>query len=573
MNDSILFMVLRRMRAPLIVMILVYAISVFGLVLIPGVDAEGKATSPMSFFDAFYFISYTASTIGFGEIPTAFSYAQRFWVTLCIYLTVIGWSYSIVSILNLLKDEGLHRALATNRFSRKVKRMSEPFCIVCGAGETGSLICTTLDQVHMRFVVIDHRAEPLQELEIGDYQADVPALLAEAQFPATLNLAGLQHPHCKAVLAVTNSDEVNLAIAMNVRLLNPGIPIIARAEQAVTAANMASFGTNFVVDPYAIYARRLALALRNPRGFQLIEWLTRVPGSPLPDLPSPPTGHWIVCGYGHFGRAIVRELDSLGLHDQVTIIDPRPTSPDDHQAVLGTGTESSPLINAGIKDAVGLVAGSDNDINNLSIAITARELNPDLFVVMRQNSAANSVLFERFAGDLTMVTTRTIAHACLNYLTTPMLGRFIREIEKHPTEWSASIIEKLEPLCRGQVPLVWRLHINRVKTPALNKQLTIAQTLPLSTLLTSNRQRETRLPIMTLLVERSGHLTLLPEDNFSIANGDKILFVGPRESWNEQKYTTQNINALEYVLYGKSTSGSLLGRLLENPSVTVSEHK
>ncbi|MFM8339802.1 MAG: potassium channel family protein, partial [Fluviibacter sp.] len=271
MNDSVLFLVLRRMRSPLIVMILVYAISVFGLVLIPGIDAEGKPTPPLSFFDAFYFISYTASTIGFGEIPNAFSYPQRFWVTLCIYLTVIGWSYAIVSMLNLLKDEGLQRALATNRFSRKVRRMSEPFCIICGAGETGSIICRTLDQVQMRFVVIDDRAAPLHEMELGDYHADVPSLLAEAQHPAILQLAGLQRPNCKAVLAVTNSDEVNLAIAMNVRLLNPGIPIIARAEKATTGANMDSFGTNFIVDPYALYARRLALALRNPQGFQLIE--------------------------------------------------------------------------------------------------------------------------------------------------------------------------------------------------------------------------------------------------------------------------------------------------------------
>ena len=563
MNDSVLFLVLRRMRAPLIAMILVYAISVFGLVLIPGVDADGKPTPPMTFFDAFYFISYTASTIGFGEIPNAFSYAQRFWVTVCIYLTVIAWTYAILNILNLLKDEGLQRALATNRFARKIRRMSEPFCIVCGAGETGSLICRTLDQVQMRFVVIDHRPEPLHELELGDYHADVPALLADAQTPGNLLLAGLQMKSCKAVLAVTNSDDVNLAIAMNVRLLNPGIPIIARAEHAAVATNMQSFGTNFIVDPYALYARRLALAIRNPAGFQLAECLTRVPETPIPEMPMPPTGRWIVCGYGHFGRAIVRELDALGLHDQVTIIDPRPTAPDDHEAILSQGTESSPLIDAGIAHAVGLVAGSDNDINNLSIAITARELNPKLFVVMRQNTAANSVLFERFDADLTMITTRTIAHACLSYLTTPMLGRFIREIEQHPADWSSSILKTLQPCCKGEVPFVWRLQINRAKTPALTLALLADHAaLTLRTLLTSNRNRDTRLPLVALMLERSGHLTLLPPDDFALANGDKIMFAGPRDAWNEQKVTAQNANALEYVLRGHATTGSLLGKLL-----------
>ena len=566
MKDSILFLILRRMRAPLIAIILIYAVSISGLILIPGIDEAGKPTPPLSFFDAFYFISYTASTIGFGEIPVAFSYAQRFWVTICIYLTVIGWTYALLSILNLLKDEGLHRALATNRFARRVRRMSEPFCIVCGMGETGSLICRTLDQVQMRFVAIDHRPEPIQELELGDYHADVPGLVAEAQLPATLQLAGLQRTACKAVLAVTDNDNTNLAIAMNVRLLNPGIPIIARTESSAIAANMASFGTNFIVDPYTLYARRLALALRNPQAFQLVEWLTRVPETPLAEMPHPPTGHWIVCGYGHFGRAIVRELDALGLHDQVTIIDPRPTNPDDHQAVLSNGTESSPLIDAGIEHAAGLVAGSDNDINNLSIAITARQLNPDLFIVMRQNSAGNSILFEQFDANLTMVTTHTIAHACLSYLTTPMLGRFVNEIEKQSPDWAAQVTQLLEPICNGLVPFVWRLNITQSKTPALYQwlQSPLDQSLPLrlSHLLTSNRHRDEPLPIVALAIERAGELMVLPDASTVLAEDDKVLFAGGREAWNEQRNSAQNLNALEYAILGQSATGSLLGRLL-----------
>ena len=79
------------MRVPIIVLIVIYAIAVIGLTLVPGVDAEGQVAAPLSFFHAFYFVSYTATTIGFGEIPTAFSDAQRLWVTICIYLTVIGW--------------------------------------------------------------------------------------------------------------------------------------------------------------------------------------------------------------------------------------------------------------------------------------------------------------------------------------------------------------------------------------------------------------------------------------------------------------------------------------------------
>ena len=42
---------------------------------------------------------------------------------------------------------------------------------------------------------------------------------------------------------------------------------------------------------------------------------------------------------------------------------------------------------------VGLVAGTDDDANNLSIVMTARELNDKLFVIARQNREENQELF------------------------------------------------------------------------------------------------------------------------------------------------------------------------------------
>ena len=40
---DVVWLTMRRMRAPLMVMILVYTLSVFGMVMIPGQDAEGNA--------------------------------------------------------------------------------------------------------------------------------------------------------------------------------------------------------------------------------------------------------------------------------------------------------------------------------------------------------------------------------------------------------------------------------------------------------------------------------------------------------------------------------------------------
>ena len=133
--DNVAFLIFRRMRAPLIVLIAIYAVGVMGLVLIPGQDAEGNLWH-MDFFHAFYFFSYTATTIGFGEIPYAFSDAQRLWVTLGIYLSVVAWFYSIGTLIALLQDKTFQNSLAELRFARRIRRMREPFYLVCGYGET-----------------------------------------------------------------------------------------------------------------------------------------------------------------------------------------------------------------------------------------------------------------------------------------------------------------------------------------------------------------------------------------------------------------------------------------------------
>jgi hypothetical protein len=73
---SALVLALRRLRAPLVALIVIYALAILGLVLIPGQDAAGNPTR-VGFFHALYFVSYTATTIGFGELPFTFTDAQR----------------------------------------------------------------------------------------------------------------------------------------------------------------------------------------------------------------------------------------------------------------------------------------------------------------------------------------------------------------------------------------------------------------------------------------------------------------------------------------------------------------
>lgn len=558
--NSVFFLILRRMRAPLIVLIVFYAVGVLVLTFVPGRHEDGSPAPPLSFFHAFYFISYTATSIGFGEIPKPFSDAQRLWVTVCIYMTVIAWTYSIVSVLTLLQDKAFLQALAASRFARRVRHTRAPFYLVCGCGETGSLICRALDLLGYDFAILEKDEVRVEELAMEDYITNDPVVVADARQPAYLLMAGLRHPKCRGVVAVTSDEEANLAIAVNVRLLNPAMTVLARVRSARVAASMASFGTHHIVNAFERFAEYLALAIASPDRFRLIEILTGLPGTPLPDIHRPPRGHWIICGYGHFGSAVARFLALPGI--ELSVIDPSGDGPRGCHTLRGYGTEASVLEEAGITQARGIVAGSDDDISNLSIAVMAKKLNPHIFVVARQNQAANDVLFESFRADFSMVHTRVVAQECISILTTPLLARFLGAVRQADEGLSKQVSSRLEGICEGLVPEVWDVQIDARGAPAVHKALMNPQALSVGQLLRDNADWDAMLSAVVLMIVRQGQSFLLPGDEFSLQQDDALLIVGQHAARFALYLTLQNANALEYVLTGQDRRGGRLWQFL-----------
>lgn len=565
--SSTFFLVLRRMRAPLIVLIAIYTVTITGLIVIPGQDADGNPAPPLSVFHAFYFVSYTATTIGFGEIPEPFSDAQRLWVTLCIYLSVVGWSYAIVTILALLQDRAFRIALAVNKFGRQVHRLSEPFYIICGAGNTGTLIARGLDDLNRRTVIIELDGLRVQELDLEDLATNPLLLEGDASLPENLVRAGVRHPQCRGVIAVTNDDQANLAAAITGKLCNPRNPVLARTTNRGVAGNMISFGTDHVVNPFVRFARELAMSIASPDRYRLIELVTALPAGTLPTTHRPPFGRWVVCGYGRFGREVVANLHPLGV--QVTVIDPlldqrridELTALGIH-AQEGLGTEADSLVAAGIHSAVGLVAGTDVDVNNLSIAITATQLNADLYVVCRQNEAAHDLLFRAFESDFDMVSSRIIAEECLTALITPLLGRFLSEVRDQSEPWCAEVSKRILASGRGRVPEVWSLTVDAENATAVHESLRSGEPVMLHHLSRDSADRDRELPIVALLRERAGVVECLPEPDQPVQAGDRYLFAGKGQAMRRQALTVQNLNALDYVRTGHQLSSGWVWRRL-----------
>jgi Trk K+ transport system NAD-binding subunit len=558
--SATIFMVMRRMRAPLIVLIAIFAVSVLGLTLIPGQDAQGRPWR-MGFFDAFYVMSYTASTIGFGEIPYPFTYGQRLWVTITIYLTVIGWAYAIGSLLALTHDRAFRQALALQHFRRKVARLSEPFLLIAGYGRTGELLGRALDALSRRFVVIDIADDRIDSLELDPYRADIPGLVGDARDPGNLELAGLGHPWCEGVLALTNDDEVNLAVTMAAALLRADLPVIARTTSPEITDRMEAFGTPTVINPFDRFGDHLRMALNAPSSYRLLTWLEGGPGAELPPRGRPPRdGLWIICGYGRLGRELASDLRAEGL--EVAIIEPSATAARDAEAIIvGDGSEPNVMARAGIDRAVGFVAGTDNDTTNLSLLAAARRLNRNLFVAARQNQPASAPLFATMEVDALLVPTELVAHEVYAQLSTPLLWRFLREMPGRGDAWAAALTERMTKPCGRQLQALWKVRLNPQEAPALRNWLAVGQ-VRLGELLRNPDNREERLHAVALLVQRGEEAVLAPEEDLVLAPEDEILLAG----WHAARRaldTTLTVDAAwGYVVTGRHVPVSWVWRKL-----------
>lgn len=96
--------------------------------------------------------------------------------------------------------------------------------------------------------------------------------------------------------------------------------------------------------------------------------------------------HFIVCAYGRVGRAVAREFESEGVPFVVIDNEPETTElmhADGVHHIIGDSTREAILRQAGVERARGLICAVDSDAANVYIALTARAVKPDLFIVAR----------------------------------------------------------------------------------------------------------------------------------------------------------------------------------------------
>ncbi|HUA58237.1 MAG TPA: potassium channel protein [Verrucomicrobiae bacterium] len=138
--------------------------------------------------------------------------------------------------------------------------------------------------------------------------------------------------------------------------------------------------------------------------------------------------HFIVCGYGRVGRGAAEELQRAGV--PFIVVDTDPTRVERAMltgllAVAADATRDDVLRQAGIEKARGLVAALATDADNLFVLLSAKGLNPGIFVATRAAEEGAEEKMRRAGADAVYAPYAITGHRLAQSLLRPHVVQFL----------------------------------------------------------------------------------------------------------------------------------------------------
>ncbi len=553
MNNSSLWIILQRMRLPFTVIVITYSIAMTGLLIIPGVDDQGNSYH-LSIFDAFYFISYTATTIGFGETPFPFTYHQKMWVSVSIYLTVLGWFYGIGTLVSLLQDKIFLSEIAMAKFIRSVKNIKEDFVIILGYDDTTSEIIKKMINSKMRVVVIEKDQKRADYLKLEGFIPHVPVLVADVHSPTSLEYAGIKSIHCKAIISLFESNLLNMRVTLASRILNPHIKIAVRSSKDIETSNLIDAGANIVENPLAIISYQIKMALEAPSLFKLKNWLYNI--APLDSKTfSIPNEKIIICGFGRLGKSLYQVFKNANIIPTIIEIDmdivTEAVAKGLDNIICGNAEDRSLLEKLNIQDMKLVVVATNNDTTNLSIVSTIRSVNKDTMIIARENELSDFSIFSNAKIDHIFLPSEILIHKTTNAIINPLSDRLIRLLRYKDEQWGQQLLSKLIKTI-GVNPTTFELNINKTEAIELYSYLLKNENkVTLNELRKSRRDRHHINNVVPLLIKREEEEIILPPYDFELQVEDSILFACDENSKEAIEHISNNVYEFHYIMTGE----------------------
>ncbi|MGR9051738.1 MAG: NAD-binding protein, partial [Gammaproteobacteria bacterium] len=216
-------------------------------------------------------------------------------------------------------------------------------------------------------------------------------------------------------------------------------------------------------------------------------------------------------------------------------------------------TTAKTLIEAGIEEAVGILAGTDDDGYNLGILLNARYLKPNLFTLVRQNRHENKIAFEVSNIDMVMQPTLVTARRILFLLIAPLLKSFFYYLLQEDSSRKMKmeeVIKLLERKVGDKTPHLVTVNITPDRSRAVMKFLEEGKQVLLGELIRDPDNVTRELDLVFFVVKSGDEIIVLPNRTYKIKAGDQILFCGTALARRLFNATLNNEYKLYYVQNG-----------------------
>lgn len=273
-----------------------------------------------------------------------------------------------------------------------VRDMEPAVTMIFGLGSYGTGIAEQFETRERRVIGVDFDPQAIRRWS----ERGMEAVFGDAR--DTEIARGLHFSHIKWVISSIRDREVNTSLLKSLRHVveYTGRIAVAAYDQS-DHASLREAGADLVFSPFsdaAIQAADLVFATED-----------QIAREAMDKLIESMSDHYIICGYGRMGQQIVKDLTRYGVPCVVVEWNPDQLPKlreNEIPHVEGKATEDSSLLKAGILRAKGLIAVVASDEENVFIVLTAKVLNPKLFIVARSILQENEDKLRHAGADRVM---------------------------------------------------------------------------------------------------------------------------------------------------------------------------
>jgi voltage-gated potassium channel len=141
--------------------------------------------------------------------------------------------------------------------------------------------------------------------------------------------------------------------------------------------------------------------------------------------------HVIVCGFGRVGRHVAEELDAENVPFIIVDMDEERVAHAQQRGyltIIGNAANEALLQKVGIEQARAMVAAVDSDAENVFITLTARSLNPNIYIVARANYEESEPKLISAGANRTMLPYHISGKRIVTMLVRPSVADFLDEV-------------------------------------------------------------------------------------------------------------------------------------------------